>query len=303
MAFLGTRGAASSRGFGSLARTGTPPGQQAYTTAGTFTWVCPAGVTSVCAVVIGAGGGGCTYAGFSGGNLAYKNNIAVTPGASYTVVVGQGGLGVFGTTGNIGGQSYFIDPNTLQAFGGHQGSVNPPYVGDGGGQGGSGGTFKGGGGAAGYTGNGGAGGDVFNNPLPQSGSGGGGGGGGSNGYTSDPYTRYYRESAGGGGVGFLGQGANGAAGTNTPAAGTGGSAGSLATGSFATNGQNTADASGTDGGAGGDGGGGGGCGFLYYDEFYAEYVEASRGGNGGTGRVRIIWGAGRSFPATNTGNV
>jgi hypothetical protein len=27
------------------------------------------------------------------------------------------------------------------------------------------------------------------------------------------------------------------------------------------------------------------------------------GGAGGVGGVRIIWGAGRSFPSTNTGNV
>ena len=34
-----------------------PPGQQAYTTAGTYSWVCPAGVTSVSVVAVGGGGG------------------------------------------------------------------------------------------------------------------------------------------------------------------------------------------------------------------------------------------------------
>jgi hypothetical protein len=39
------------------------------------------------------GGGGSTYAyGGSGGGLGWTNNIAVVPGNSYTVVVGDGGL-------------------------------------------------------------------------------------------------------------------------------------------------------------------------------------------------------------------
>lgn len=48
----------------------------------------------------GAGGGaGYTYAryGGSGGALAYKNNISVIPGQSYTVVVGRGGAGIYGS--------------------------------------------------------------------------------------------------------------------------------------------------------------------------------------------------------------
>jgi hypothetical protein len=69
--------------------------------------------------------------------------------------------------------------------------------------------------------------------------------------------------SGGGGVGILGQGANGSAN------GGGGSGGS------------------NGGSIGGAYGGGGG----------------TDGNNGGTGAVRIIWGAGRSFPSTNTGNV
>ena len=37
-----------------------PPnvGQQTYTTAGTHSWTCPDGVTSVCVVVVNGGGGG-----------------------------------------------------------------------------------------------------------------------------------------------------------------------------------------------------------------------------------------------------
>ena len=34
------------------------PGQQAYTSAGSYSWVAPAGVTSVSVVAVGGGGGG-----------------------------------------------------------------------------------------------------------------------------------------------------------------------------------------------------------------------------------------------------
>jgi hypothetical protein len=42
------------------------------------------------------------------------------------------------------------------------------------------------------------------------------------------------------------------------------------------------------------GGGGGGRGYGYSSTF---------SGQGGGGAVRIIWGDGRAFPSTNTGNV
>jgi hypothetical protein len=58
----------------------TPPpvGQQAYTTAGTYSWVAPAGVTSVSVVVVagGGGGGGGGGTGGVGGALRWGNNIA-----------------------------------------------------------------------------------------------------------------------------------------------------------------------------------------------------------------------------------
>ena len=43
---------------------GIPPsGQQSYTSAGAFTWTAPAGVTSVCVVVVGSAdhGGGALF--------------------------------------------------------------------------------------------------------------------------------------------------------------------------------------------------------------------------------------------------
>ena len=76
----------------------TPPGQAEFLSNGTFSWTAPAGVTSVCVVCIGGGGGGGTSASYQaggGGGTAYKNNIPVTPGQSYTVVVGAGGAGTW----------------------------------------------------------------------------------------------------------------------------------------------------------------------------------------------------------------
>lgn len=101
----------------------------------------------------------------SGGGLAYKNNIAVTPGATINYQIGAGGLGNNGA----GGTSWFISTTTLQASGGQGGQGlsggqgGTLVAGDGGGQGGTGGdqcwdssqqldTGGAGGGAGGYAG-------------------------------------------------------------------------------------------------------------------------------------------------------
>ena len=107
-------------------------GQVAYTTPGTYSWTCPAGVTLVCVVCIGGGGGGMYYssgtysmAGGGGGGLGWKNNISVTPGQNYTVVVGDGGLaGYYSANSTAGGDSYFIDINTVLGGGGAPGRYN-----------------------------------------------------------------------------------------------------------------------------------------------------------------------------------
>ena len=147
-----------------------PPGQQAYTTAGTYTWVAPAGVTLISVVVVGAGGGGTSNTkGGGGGALIYKNNISVTPGASYTVVVGSGGNASAGGNSSItvSGTSYSAGGGTLSA-GGTMGANR-----DGGGDGGNPGVpsgpapnYGGGGGAGGYSGNGGVGADDYQNTFP-----------------------------------------------------------------------------------------------------------------------------------------
>ena len=115
-------------------------GQSEYTTPGTYTWVCPAGVNDVHVVCIGGGGGGSArpswatdgvdFGSGGGGGLGYKNNISVTPGQSYTVVVGAGGTGApadpqttsegKGGAGGVGKTNSFRygDPNSDHPSGG-----------------------------------------------------------------------------------------------------------------------------------------------------------------------------------------
>lgn len=247
-------------------------GQDAYTTEGSYSWVAPSGVTSVCVVAVGTGAGNSTYkfAG-GGGGLGWKNNITVVPGNSYTVVVGASTVGA-------GGDSYFINTSTVKGGGG-QTTSGGTYTGDGGGNGGAPGTTfgQGGGGAGGYAGNGGVGGNgVGAGSAGPGGNGSGGGGGGGSG------TNW--EGGGGGGVGILGQGSSGsgstlAANLGNPSyyygyRGQGGSGGTAA----AIN-TNIVASGGTYGGGSAD-------------------------SNPGTvGAVRIIWGSGRAFPSTNTGNL
>jgi len=199
--------------------TATNQNSQSYTSAGCYTWVAPALVTSVSVVTVGAG-----RSGFGGGALSYRNNYSVTPGNSYAVRVAAGSGGYV--------RSNFVNNCTVSA-----GSL-ACRTGCGGGNGGTGSC--GDGGAGGYSGNGAAG---SNFGAAAAGSGGGGGGGGA----------YYigccfQAGGGGGGVGLFGQGSSGAGGGGGSAAdtyGRGGSSGSNGT-------------AGTPGGAGGNGGGYGG---------------------------------------------
>lgn len=128
---------------------GAPPGQQAYTTAGSYTWVAPTGVTSVSVVAVGGGGS--------------------SAGAFYCC------CGVYYSPSSTGGSSTVL---CVTATGGGNSAGTYSGTGVSGGTGGLGSIFSGpfyggGGGAGGYSGSGGAGGG---NPSP-SGSGGAGGGG------------------------------------------------------------------------------------------------------------------------------
>jgi hypothetical protein len=265
-----------------------PTGEHVYNTPGTYSFTCPADITSVSVVCVGGGGGGMylnssnssySYAmnGGAGGGLGWKNNIPVTPGQTYTVVVGtSGSKGIYSTGSTAGGTSYFLNTSTVSATGGQPGRYSTAsipggtYTGDGGGIGGNSGSTTssgngptGGGGAGGYSGTGGRGGS--RNITALSGTGGAGGGGG--------WSTSFYESFGGGGVGLYGQTSNGTAGVANTQAG-GGSGGG--TSSSAQHG-------------GAYGGGGGGNSSVY----------SGTGGNGGTGAVRIVWGDTREFPSTN----
>lgn len=274
----------------------TQPGQISRTTSGFTTWVVPGGVTRISVLCIGGGGGG-KYSGGgggAGGNLAYRNNMIVTPGTTWYLRAGPAGLGSASGTGNAGdgGISWFNTSSTsagteIFAGGGDGGRgfgtlissgysalreggkpnvARPPtssnVVTYAGGQGGNGSTSSrgpGGGGAGGYTGTGGRGAGWNGNAT--AGTNGGGGGG----YSGND------RGGKGGGTRIFGSGANGSAGSNV-----------------------TAGVA-NDGGAGGAGtttayGGGGGA--------DASTATASQL-NGVIGAVRVLWpGNARSWPST-----
>lgn len=254
-------------------------GEAEFLNPGSATWTAPKDVTRVSIVCIGGGDGfdgNSSQIEYSAGGLAWVNNFEVTPGASYTVVVGDGGNG-----STRGGSSYF---NSLSTIAGYGGEYNGDYVVTGGTSsgGGKGGKTtnvfnmlnEGGHGAGGYMGDGGAGGSgTSNGSSPMIASGGGAGGGSIEGVAH----------GGGGGVGIYGQGFDGIPGKTTSSIAYGGGSGS-------------------NGSAGGDSSG------LYYPPNGGLFggSAAYSGSNsiktyGGTGAVRILWGKGRKFPRTNVG--
>ena len=307
-----TRGAASAKAYGFTGATGAAPGSQSYTTPGTYSWVAPAGVTSVSVVAIGGGQGGAhadsSSAGFSGSGagLGYVNNYSVTPGNSYCVVVGSGGLAsCCPTNRNNGTNSYFVSTSVVK--GGLGAPCGGTFTGTGGGNGGKSNNSGGGSGAGGYSGAGGKGADNNCGVQGTAGAGGGGGGGSASRCTTTslPWSNY-AAGGGGGGTGLFGQGSNGAYTTsnfNTGAAvtsvgGCGGSCGGNgSSGGTANNWQTTL------GGAGGTYGGGGGAGGLRFNGCTAAQVGGASAGKGQNGAVRIVWpGATRQFPSTCVGN-
>ena len=221
-------------------------GNQANTWASTtvYNWTVPAGVTEISVVCVGGGGSGVAQhdgASGCGGGLAFKNQIAVTPGSTIEVSVGGGGDSAgWGNWGKKGDPSQIVANGTVYArAGGGNANTNGTYGNglitntgdgvpagdfDGGGRGGDGQQWSGcrqsGGGAGGYqndgdtSSNGGnaKGGDAGNPQYagnqPTDGLLGAGGGG----ISQNGSTPYYAN--GGGGVGMYGRGANGAKGAN-----------------------------------------------------------------------------------------
>lgn len=181
----GTNGAVPSSGAISFSQffgtTAILVGQQAWTTAGTYSWTVPGGITQISIVCIGGGGSGTGFvptqgpwgwyygAGGGGGDLRYVNNYSVTPGQVLTIVVGAGGIGSeYGVAGNSGGDSMVsLGATTLcRAAGGARANLDtPPNRSLNVGTGGNGGpsmfygdwSAPGGGGSGGYVGNGGSG--------------------------------------------------------------------------------------------------------------------------------------------------
>ena len=97
-------------------------------------WTCPAGVTSVQALIVAGGGGGGSDLGGGGGGcgVIYDNSMPVTPGQTYPVVVGRGGI--VGNPGTNGQNSSFA--NLIAIGGGGGGSGNSVHPGQPGGSGG-----------------------------------------------------------------------------------------------------------------------------------------------------------------------
>lgn len=276
----------------------TPPSQVVFTTTGATSWVVPPGITQISAVCIGGGGGGSgadggrgeSNSGGGGGGLAY-GTIAVTPGETLTVTVGAGGTSGAGNAGTAGGATTIARGVTVLLSGGGGGGGPERNAGVGaagtstgtdrlgGGTGGTGGTGgaasggSGGGGAGGYSGAGGNGGTSAGG-TGSAGTGGSGGGGG--GYSGTGAT----VGGSGGGVGLLGSGTNGTAGATNGGGGGGGSGGTAGSTNSTTNSGSLY------------GGGGGG-----------RSDNAGAGAPGGQGAARIIWGPGRAYPSTNTGDV
>ena len=244
-----------------------PFGQLLAKTTTDFT--VPAGVTDISGVAIGGGGGnsrGNTIGG-SGGDLRWRNHIAVIPGEVLSLITG-----VVTAAGKPGTSSKIIRKSTgevlLIAKGGDSTDVSTPINGAdiGGGNGGA-GTNPSGGGAGGYTGNGGKGSSAADVDS------GGGGGGSSYTFSGNSF------GCGGGGVYPNGKGADGGA----PPVNTGSQAFGGRGGSGGNPGQNT---------NGGLYGGGAGA-----------PVRITFATAGAAGCVRLIWGSGRAFPATKTADI
>lgn len=240
-----------------------PPGQVVFEESGIF--IVPQGRTSLAAVAVGRGG------------IAYD-------GDSYASNGGGGALSYLNGIAVTPGEALTITINASYSRISRDGttllSANAGTNGVGGAADTTNGatSFPGGsgrkaGGAGGYAGAGGG----------NSAATGGAAGSGTEMFASNPFYG----GGGGGGVGLLGQGTSGAAASSLGQGGERGSGG--------TDGSSTSNVNGANGGKYGGGAGGG----AYNDNT----ATAGVAGVPGAGGIRIIWGAGRAFPSTNTGDV
>ena len=112
-----------------IASSGNVGGSVTFTASGT--WTCPAGVYTAFVRVLGGGGGGGGHpahnlAGDGGGGGAaveITSIVKVTPGTTYTIIIGAGGAGSSGNGGN-GGNSSALGITGYGGSGGSGGSGN-----------------------------------------------------------------------------------------------------------------------------------------------------------------------------------
>jgi hypothetical protein len=225
-----------------------------FTTAGSYTWTVPVGVTSIQIVATGGGGGAASPGTGSGGNGGpggvVTATLAVNPGDTLSLYVGGGGGGS-DTAGGGGGASIINAGTANQIIAG----------GGGGGGGGNDGASPGGNGGGAGTGTGGAG-SGGNGSGAAGGSGGTGGAGGSGSFLAGSVGGNGNGGAGGNG----GNGGNGGLGSGAGAGGQGG---------------NSDAGGGGGGGYGGGGGGGSGPG-----------ADGGGGGGGSIGPAGTTFGVG-----------
>ena len=172
---------------------------QEYFVPGIYAWQAPACVTTVTVTAFGAGGGGGSNnnggsdGGSGGGGGAYSANVlTVTPGNTYSVVVGAGGqagIAYSSAAATAGGDTWFASStNSLLAKGGGAGANDGGAAGIGGAAGsgigttkfsggnggvGDGNSGQGGGSSAGTAGNGNVGGNPTAGAAPAGGYAGG----------------------------------------------------------------------------------------------------------------------------------
>ena len=229
-----------------------------FSTVGSRSWTVPANVSSLQYLIVGGGGGGSGGGGGAGGVL-YNSSYSVTPGNSYTVVVGDGGSGSDASvSGGDGSNSSF---NSIVAYGGGGGGARQA--------GGRAGASSGGAGqdtvaAPGASSQGFAG---ATGPSANAATGAGGGGGagsaGIRGFLYSEYTGAQRTPGGNGGNGlqysisgsavyYGGGGGGGANNNSSPTVDFGhGGAGGGGDGANANLGNGTAGQANTGGGGGG----------------------------------------------------
>jgi hypothetical protein len=233
------------------------------------TWVrfqtYPQGVYGISYLIVAGGGAGGyinSFGGGAGGGGFIASSLSVTPGATYTMVIGGGGTGA----GGAGTNSSITGVNI--ASGGGAGGQAGSYSGGGngypGGSGGGGGSYAGGesgGGGAGVSGQGNSGGNGSTY------AGGGGGGGGAIGGDAAP-----NGPGGTGGIGYLSTITGGAVYYGGGGGGGNGGAGSSGGGGSANNngGINT-------GGGGGGGPTSGGSGVIVVSVPTASYSGVTTG--------------------------